>query len=66
MCDKNNCCDYCMEDFTLIDFDEIKKEIAELRELIQQQKREQERIALEQWDLQTRIDILHLQLKSMR
>ena len=61
----DKCCNHD-DDFTLIDFDEIKQEIAELKEIIQQQKREQERIKYEQRDIQMRLDILHTQIKSIK
>jgi DNA gyrase/topoisomerase IV subunit A len=65
MCD-NNCCNHTDGDMVLLDFEDIRKEIAELKEIIEQEKRQQELIKNELSDLSMRLDIVKTQINSMR
>jgi hypothetical protein len=54
------------DDMTLVDvdFDELRKEIAELREIIEQEKKHQQSIKSELHDMGMRISIIQQQLRK--
>ena len=48
----------------LIDFDEIIKELEELKEIVEQEKRHQQQIKNELYDMEMRLSIIQQQIRG--